>query len=315
MSEIYNKNAREAHLMAEAYTNIYREEFNPRRDAPEHSERDPHPAQRAAESIIGAEVMWDGMMKSGRVDEVDVENGVAVVVDEDGGEHIVQLGDFDVVNPVEDAEDKDFDDEQRDQDPHRHKGLSDFDAEQRDQDPLRHSGDLKKLTYSVGSVGGQHGQIMHRGKTFDSLEDACNHAGVDVSECIAGEWDDMGDGTKEYGVDEDTVIVMHIDSEDNESRAERADVDRYEYEQGKKAAYDSEAHAYRDRADKYKAKDARDSIKVGNLYKGESYHELVIGIKGDEVYTDKGNRYDINQMLDELEYVDTIDFDFLNEIL
>ena len=203
MSDIYNKNAREAHLMAEAYTNIYKEEFNPRRDAPEHSEGAPHPAQRAAESIIGAEVMWDGMMKRGQVEEVDVENGVAVVVDEDGGEHIVQLGDFDVVNTVE----------------------------------------------------------------------------------------------------------------DNESRAERADVDRYEYEQGKKAAYDSEAHAYRDRADKYKAKDARDSIKVGNLYKGESYHELVIGIKGDEVYTDKGNRYDINQMLDELEYVDTIDFDFLNEIL
>ena len=203
MSDIYNKNAREAHLMAEAYTNIYKEEFNPRRDAPEHSEGAPHPAQRAAESIIGAEVMWDGMMKRGQVEDVDVENGVAVVVDEDGGEHIVQLGDFDVVNTVE----------------------------------------------------------------------------------------------------------------DNESRAERADVDRYEYEQGKKAAYDSEAHAYRDRADKYKAKDARDSIKVGNLYKGESYHELVIGIKGDEVYTDKGNRYDINQMLDELEYVDTIDFDFLNEIL
>ena len=203
MYDIYNKNAREAHLMAEAYTNIYKEEFNPRRDAPEHSEGAPHPAQRAAESIIGAEVMWEGMMKRGQVEEVDVENGVAVVVDEDGGEHIVQLGDFDVVNTVE----------------------------------------------------------------------------------------------------------------DNESRAERADVDRYEYEQGKKAAYDSEAHAYRDRADKYKAKDARDSIKVGNLYKGESYHELVIGIKGDEVYTDKGNRYDINQMLDELEYVDTIDFDFLNEIL
>ena len=203
MSDIYNKNAREKALLEEAYTNIYKEEFNPRRDAPEHSEGAPHPAQRAAESIIGAEVMWDGMMKRGQVEEVDVENGGAVVVDEDGGEHIVQLGDFDVVNTVE----------------------------------------------------------------------------------------------------------------DNESRAERADVDRYEYEQGKKAAYDSEAHAYRDRADKYKAKDARDSIKVGNLYKGESYHELVIGIKGDEVYTDKGNRYDINQMLDELEYVDTIDFDFLNEIL
>ena len=90
MSDIYNKNAREAHLMAEAYTNIYKEDL--------------HPAQRAAESIIGAEVMWDGMMKRGQVEEVDVENGVAVVVDEDGGEHIVELGDFDVVNNVEDAE-------------------------------------------------------------------------------------------------------------------------------------------------------------------------------------------------------------------
>jgi len=38
-------------------------------------------------------------------------------------------------------EDKDFHDEQRDQDPHRHKGLSDFDAEQRDQDPYRHTPD------------------------------------------------------------------------------------------------------------------------------------------------------------------------------
>ena len=113
----------------------------------------------------------------------------------------------------------------------------------------------------------------------------------------------------------DLIARGYTEVEDAESRAERADVDRYEYEQGKEAAYDSEAHAYRDRADKYKAKDARDSIKVGNLYKGESYHELVIGIKGDEVYTDKGNRYDINQMLDELEFVDTIDFDFLNEIL
>ena len=36
-------------------------------------------------------------------------------------------------------EEKDFHDEQRDQDPHRHEGLSDFDAEQRDQDPFRHT--------------------------------------------------------------------------------------------------------------------------------------------------------------------------------
>ena len=225
MSEIYNKNAREAHLMAEAYTNVYNEEFNPRRDAPEHSERDPHPAQRAAEALIGAEVMFDGEMGRGVVDEVDVENGVAVVIaDDDGGEHIVKLGDFDVVNPVENNEDKDFRDEQKDQDPHRHKGLSDFDAEQRDQDPHRHD-------------------------------------------------------------------------EDNE--------------------YDSEADAYRAISDKYKA---IDSIEVGNIYKGESYHELVVGVKGDEVFTKKitfedGNRYDGNRMLDEVKPAGKLNVDFLNEVL
>ena len=283
--DIYNKNAREAHLMAEAYNNIYNEDDN--------------------------------------------------------------------------KEDKDFRDEQRDQDPHRHKGLSDFDAEQRDQDPLRHSGDLKKLTYSVGSVGGQHGQIMHRGKTFDSLEDACNHAGVDVSECIAGEWDDMGDGTKEYGVDEDTVIVMHINSEDNEYDEDGEDkifglvdkdgkiVSLYDNEgvmrqvmasspdlkavpldelpfntdvsseDGEHTEYDSEADAYRAMSDGYKAED---SVKVGNIYKGESYYELVIGIKGNEVFTKKidledGNRYDIKQMHKELSSAGNIDFEFLNEIM
>jgi len=72
------------------------------------------------------------------------------------------------------------------------------------------------IKFSVGSVGGQHGQIMTKDKTFDSLEDACDHAGVDVKDCISGEWDDMGDGTKEYVVDEDTVIIMHAASEDNE---------------------------------------------------------------------------------------------------
>ena len=72
------------------------------------------------------------------------------------------------------------------------------------------------IKFSVGSVGGQHGQIMHIDKTFDSLEDACNHAGVDVQDCISGEWDDMGDGTKEYGVDEDTVIIMHVDKAEYE---------------------------------------------------------------------------------------------------
>ena len=67
-------------------------------------EGEEHPAQRAAESIIGAEVMWDGFRKRGQVEEVDVERGIAIVYDEDGGEHMVELGDFDVVNEVEDNE-------------------------------------------------------------------------------------------------------------------------------------------------------------------------------------------------------------------
>lgn len=80
------------------------------------------------------------------------------------------------------------------------------------------------IKFSVGSVGGQHSQIMHTDKTFDSLEDACNHAGVDVQDCISGEWDDMGDGTKEYGVDEDTVIIMHVGKtpSENEESSEGA---------------------------------------------------------------------------------------------
>jgi len=46
--------------------------------------------------------------------------------------------------------DKDFDDEQRDQDPHRHKGLSDFEAEQRDQDPHRHEDNEGTVTAEDG---------------------------------------------------------------------------------------------------------------------------------------------------------------------
>ena len=185
MSDIYNKNAREKALLEEAYTSVYSEEFNPRRDAPEHSEGAPHPAQRAAESIIGAEVMFDGEMGRGVVDEVDVENGVAVVIDDDGGEHIVQLGDLDIVKLAEDNE------------------------------------------------------------------------------------------------------------------------------------YETEADAYRDMSDKYKA---IDSIEVGNIYKGESYHELVVGVKGDEVFTKKitfedGNRYDGNRMLDEVKPAGKLNVDFLNEVL
>ena len=273
MSDIYNKNAREAHLLSEAYSSIYNEDANKEIKLF-------HPTFAS-----GSPKIVEVLANAQKLIEYWMEKGFKLATPEEAAKY-------------SDEEDKDFRDEQRDQDPHRHKGLSDFDAEQRDQDPLRHSGDLKKLTYSVGSVGGQHSQIMHRDKTFDSLEDACNHAGVDVSECISGEWDDMGDGTKEYGVDEDTVIVMHIDkAEDNE--------------------YDSEADAYRAMSDGYKAED---SVKVGNIYKGESYYELVVGIKGNEVFTKKidledGNRYDIKQMHKELSSAGNIDFEFLNEIL
>ena len=109
----------------------------------------------------------------------------------------------------------------------------------------------------------------------------------------------------------------NVYTEADESRAERADVDRYEYEQGKEAAYDSEADAYRDMSDGYKA---ADSVKVGNIYKGESYYELVVGIKGDNVFTKRidikdGNQYDINQMHKELSHAGNIDFEVLNEIL
>ena len=75
---IYNKNAREAHLMAEAYSQVN-----------------------------------EGRGHAGPVPGWKKQAGLEKAF-------------------------KDFDDEQRDQDPHRHEGLSDFDAEQRDQDPHRH---------------------------------------------------------------------------------------------------------------------------------------------------------------------------------
>ena len=92
MSDIYNKNAREKALLEEAYTNIYKEGNYSANDL------------RLQQIQVGSQVMWDGMMKRGQVEEVDLENGVAVVYDEDGGEHIVQLGDFDVILPAEDGE-------------------------------------------------------------------------------------------------------------------------------------------------------------------------------------------------------------------
>ena len=111
------------------------------------------------------------------------------------------------------------------------------------------------IKFSVGSVGGQHGQIMHIDKTFDSLEDACNHAGVDVQDCISGEWDDMGDGTKEYGVDEDTVIIMHVDKAED---AEWAYSDEEDFDgDGKIESPGEEYKGARDRAIKNAMKEER----------------------------------------------------------
>ena len=171
----------------------------------------------------------------------------------------------------------------------------------------------------------------------------------------------------------------NIYTEAHESRAERADVDRYEYEQGKEAGegqslanyvaeiaqdiitdnpdepvppeaafdfavemlqaflgeltfndvkdrihssedaemqFDSRGFAYNTPA----GREVKEDIKVGNIYKGESYHELVVGVKGDEVFTKKitledGNRYDANKMLDEVKLAGKLNIDFLNEIL
>ena len=62
--------------------------------------------------------------------------------------------------------------------------------------------------------------------------------------------------------------------------------------------------------DSYYPKDM-DTIKPGNIYRGQSYDEIVVKIEGDEVFTrelaEGGNRYDINQMLNELELIDKIE--------
>ena len=74
--------------------------------------------------------------------------------------------------------------------------------------------------YEVVSIGGMHGQSKMGGEKFNSLADACAHAGCDPSEITSEEWIDMeGDGTTlEFMVDEDTAIVMHknVPAEDAE---------------------------------------------------------------------------------------------------
>ena len=67
----------------------------------EHKEQD----YWTPEVKVGSQVMWDRRRRHGIVDEVDVENGIAVVLDDDAGESIVDLDQFDVVlEPIEDEE-------------------------------------------------------------------------------------------------------------------------------------------------------------------------------------------------------------------
>jgi len=68
----------------------------------------------------------------------------------------------------------------------------------------------------VGS-GGRGSQVTGAGQSFNSLEEVCAAAGVDPSDCANEElWDDMGDGTREFQVDEDNVIIMRASTEDAE---------------------------------------------------------------------------------------------------
>lgn len=96
--------------------------------------------------------------------------------------------------------------------------------------------------YEVVDVGGMHGQSKMGGKKFNSLADACAHAGCDPSEITSEEWIDMeGDGTTlEFMVDEDTAIVMHknVPAEDGSCKAEHE-----EHEDGGCATHSDEEHA------------------------------------------------------------------------
>tara|TARA_R110000850_G_scaffold42563_3_gene109195 strand:+ start:1706 stop:2422 length:717 start_codon:yes stop_codon:yes gene_type:complete len=193
MDKINNKNAREKALLEEAYGNVYKEEFNPRRDAPSHKRGDPHPATRAAEDIVDREVMWGRY--SGVVDEVDVERGVAwVITDDDGGLHEVELGNFD------------------------------------------HIGDKRER----------------------EREDEENPN--------ADTYDKQG---RKLG------IVAALEGEDAESREERADVDKYEYEQGKEAGE-------RDVTTKFQPGQFVDVLGDDGEF---SHQEVVLKVTGDVVNT------------------------------
>ena len=189
--KINNKNAREKALLEEAYGSVYKENFNPRRDAPSHKRGDPHPATRAAEDIVDREVMWGRY--SGVVDEVDVERGVAwVITDDDGGLHEVELGNFD------------------------------------------HIGDKRERE--------------------------------DEENPNADTYDKQG---RKLG------IVAALEGEDAESREERADVDKYEYEQGKEAGE-------RDVTTKFQPGQFVDVLGDDGEF---SHQEVVLKVTGDVVNT------------------------------
>jgi len=71
--------------------------------------------------------------------------------------------------------------------------------------------------FELAASGGRGSQVTGASQSFNSLEEVCAAAGVDPSECANAElWDDMGDGTKEFQVDEDNVIIMHAHAEDED---------------------------------------------------------------------------------------------------
>ena len=76
--------------------------------------------------------------------------------------------------------------------------------------------------FTLQGVGGMHGQsTAGDSQSFNSLEEVCAAAGIDPSECANAElWDDMGDGTHEFQVDEDNVIIMRAHAEDDETVTE-----------------------------------------------------------------------------------------------
>ena len=152
--KIYNKNAREKALLEEAYTSVYNEgQFWGRDDLVKKGKE---------EDIARGAVKLVGKTKDGNHTSATLPKGDPKIKE-------LEAQGYKRVS-IEDNEDKDFRDEQRDQDPHRHEGLSDFEAEQRDQDPHRHedeegelSDDWEKPNYRGDQHFFQPGEIVEVG--------------------------------------------------------------------------------------------------------------------------------------------------------